>query len=77
MDEAAQVMPVIGKDIPLSGIFFVQGISCFRAELGVEIALLNAETRSQAHQRRAQQTANERGDQDDQQMTTNDADGFH
>lgn len=77
MDDAAQVMPVIGKDISLAGISFVQGLSCFRAELSIEIAFLNSETGSQAHECGAEKPTNESGDEDDQQMTTDDAEGLH
>lgn len=77
MDEIAKVISIIGKDIPLARIFLVQGFSCFRAELSIQITFLNAETRSESHQRRAEQTTNKSGDQDDQQVATNDADHSH
>ena len=70
-------MPVIGKYIPLARIFSVQGFSCFRAELSIQIAFLNAESRCEAHQRRAEKTTRERGNEDNLLVSTDDANGFH
>ena len=77
MDEAANIVSIIGEEIPLACIILMQSFSCPSAELRIEIAFLNPETRSQAHQCRAEQAADKRRDDDDQQMPPNYAHRSH
>ncbi len=57
VDGSAQVACIEMQDVVLGGAFGAECMEAFRAQAGIELALVGVKTGGQAHQRRGKQSA--------------------